>query len=251
MLSPITNRSVLVTGGSKGIGKAIARVFASRGARVLLTARNAGEVETVAAELRAQGGVALGTAADVASEADMQRMAELALVKHGGVDVLCCNAGIFPPTTLEQLTAEEWDRLQAVNLKGTFLALRACLPALKASSHGRVIVTSSITGNITGMPGFAHYGATKAGQMGFVRSAAVELAKDGITVNAILPGNIATEGLIALGEQYLKDMTAAVPLGRLGTPEDVAHAALFLASDEAAFITGQGIVVDGGQVLPE
>ena len=251
MLTPITNRSVVVTGASKGIGRGIAQAFAARGARVLLTSRTAAEVEAAGAAIRALGGQALGIAADVGSASDMERAAQLAVEKHGGIDILCVNAGIFPSARLEDMRAEDWDQVHNVNLKGTFLTVRACLPALKASPHGRIIVTSSITGAITGLPGWSHYAASKAGQLGFVRTAALELARYDIPVNAILPGNIRTEGLEALGTEYIAKMIEAVPLGRLGSVEDVAHAAIFLASDEAAFITGQTLVVDGGQVLSE
>jgi 3-oxoacyl-[acyl-carrier protein] reductase len=129
--------------------------------------------------------------------------------------------------------------------------VQASLPYLTASPYGRVIVTSSITGPITGYPGWSHYGASKAGQLGFVRTAALELAAHRITVNAVLPGNIMTEGLADLGEDYLRTMEASIPLGRLGSVADIGNACLFLATDEAAFITGQTLVVDGGQVLPE
>jgi len=251
MFTSIAGRSVIVTGGSKGIGKGIARAFAARGVRVLLTARTASEVETAAAEMRAAGGDAIGAVADVASLPDMERVARIATEKHGGIDIVCVNAGIFPSARLEEMRAEDWDQVQDTNLKGTFLTVRACLPALKKRAHGRVVVTSSITGPITGLPGWSHYAASKAGQLGFVRSAALELAKYGITCNAILPGNIRTEGLEALGPEYIAKMTESVPLRRLGTVEDIANVALFLASDEAAFITGQTLVVDGGQVLPE
>jgi 3-oxoacyl-[acyl-carrier protein] reductase len=251
MLTPIANRSVVVTGASKGIGKGIARAFAARGARVLLTARTAAEVEATAAEIRALGEQAAGVAADVCSATDMERVAQQAVEKHGGVDIVCVNASVFPSARLEDMRPEDWDQVHDINLKGTFLTVRACLPALKASPHGRIIVTSSITGPITGLPGWSHYGASKAGQLGFVRTAALELAQYGITVNAILPGNIRTEGLESLGDAYIAKMIEAVPLRRLGSVEDIAHAAIFLASDEAAFITGQTLVVDGGQVLPE
>jgi 3-oxoacyl-[acyl-carrier protein] reductase len=251
MLTPIANRSVIVTGASKGIGKGIACAFAARGARVLLTARTAADLEATAEELRSAGKQAIGIAADVCSTADMESVAQRAVEKHGGIDILCVNAGIFPSARLEDMSPEDWDEVHDINLKGTFLTVRACLPALKSSPHGRIIVTSSITGPITGLPGWSHYGASKAGQLGFVRTAALELARYGITVNAILPGNIRTEGLEALGDQYIAKMIEAVPLRRLGSVEDIAHAAIFLASDEAAFITGQTLVVDGGQVLPE
>src|SRR5215471_6281951 len=149
------------------------------------------------------------------------------------------------------MTAEEIDQVLAVNVRSMMLSVRACLPAMERVGGGRVILTSSITGPITGYPGWSHYGASKAAQLGFMRTAAIELARAGVTINAVLPGNIVTEGLEDLGEDYLRRMEASIPLGRLGSVEDVAHAALFLASDEAGYITGQTIVVDGGQVLPE
>ncbi len=149
------------------------------------------------------------------------------------------------------MSPESWDEVMNTNLKGTFLAIKACLPHLKQSSQGRIIITSSITGPVTGYPGWAHYGATKAGQLGFMRTACIELAKYDITVNAIMPGNIMTEGLQGLGEEYLKTMAAAIPLKRLGSVNDIGHAAAFLASNEAAYVTGQAIIVDGGQVQPE
>jgi 3-oxoacyl-[acyl-carrier protein] reductase len=137
------------------------------------------------------------------------------------------------------------------NLKGTFLTVKACLPAMKAKRKGRIVLTSSITGPITGYPGWAHYGASKAGQLGFMHTAAIELAPYNITINAVMPGNIKTEGLDGLGAEYLAKMTASIPMKRIGSVEDIAFAALFFASDEAAYITGQTLVVDGGQVLPE
>jgi 3-oxoacyl-[acyl-carrier protein] reductase len=129
--------------------------------------------------------------------------------------------------------------------------LKACLPWLKQSTQGRVILTSSITGPVTGFPGWSHYAASKAGQLGFMRTASLELARHGITVNAVLPGNIATEGLVDLGEEYRQSMAVSIPLKRLGSVEDVGNAVLFFASHEAGYITGQTIVVDGGQILPE
>jgi 3-oxoacyl-[acyl-carrier protein] reductase len=129
--------------------------------------------------------------------------------------------------------------------------VQAALPALAASGHGRVVITSSITGPITGYPGWSHYGASKAAQLGFLRTAAMELAPKNITVNAVLPGNIVTEGLAEMGQEYMDQMAAAVPAGRLGNVADIGNAALFFATDEAAYITGQSLVVDGGQILPE
>jgi 3-oxoacyl-[acyl-carrier protein] reductase len=251
MLTSIAGRSVVVTGSSKGIGKGIARVFARNGGKVLIVSRHGDEAEACAEGLRSAGGTAKGHAADVTKFADMQAMAEAAAAAHGGIDILCANAGIFPQTKIEELSPEDWDHVMATNLKGTFLAIKACLPHLKKSDQGRVVITSSITGPVTGFPGWAHYGATKAGQLGFMRTVCMELAKYGITVNAVLPGNILTEGLIELGPEYERSMAASIPLKKLGTVEDIGHAALFLASKEAAYITGQTIIVDGGQIIPE
>ena len=149
------------------------------------------------------------------------------------------------------MTPEQLAEVLDVNVKGNIYSVQACLDALIASGCGRVILTSSITGPITGLPGWSHYGASKAAQLGFMRTAAIELAPHRITVNAVLPGNILTEGLKELGEEYLAGMARAIPAGALGTPEDIGYAAAFLASDEAGYITGQAIAVDGGQVLPE
>jgi 3-oxoacyl-[acyl-carrier protein] reductase len=251
VLTSLSGRSVIVTGASKGIGKGIARVFASKGAKVLLAARNLTEAQVTAAEICASGGIASAVAADVANPEDTVRMAQTALNRYGVIDVVCCNAGIFPASKLGEMTVSDWDSTLNTNLKGAFLTVNACLPALKARGKGRIILTSSITGPITGYPGWSHYAASKAGQLGFVRTAAIELAPHNITVNAVLPGNILTEGVEALGSEYIARMTSAIPQHRLGSVEDVAYAVLFLASDEAAFITGQTIVVDGGQVLPE
>ena len=248
MLTSIAGRSVVVTGASRGIGKGIARVFAAQGAKLLLVARDAGAAAAVAGEL---GPDVVPFAADVADPAAMGQMAAAAIEWHGGIDILCANAGIFPAAKLGEMTPADWDLVLDTNLKGTFLAVSACLPALKRSAHPRIVITSSITGPVTGYPGWSHYGASKAGQLGFMRTAAIELAPFGITVNAVLPGNIVTEGVAALGPAYEAGMAAAIPQRRLGSVEDIAYAALFLASDEAGYITGQTIVVDGGQVLPE
>lgn len=247
----IKGKSVIVTGASKGIGKGIARVFARHGAKVLVVGRDLKSAEATAKEFVDSGWTASGFSADVTKLADMEKMAKAAADRYGGVDVLCANAGMFPQVKIEDMSPEIWDEVQATNLKGTFLSVKACIPYLKKSGEGRIVITSSITGPVTGFPGWTHYGATKAGQLGFMRTACMEVAKYGITVNAVLPGNVMTEGLIALGEDYMKGMAAAVPMGKLGDVEDIGHAALFLASREAGYITGQTIIVDGGQILPE
>jgi 3-oxoacyl-[acyl-carrier protein] reductase len=246
LFTPLTGRTVLVTGGTKGIGKGIAGVFAGAGANVVVVGRDPSVGEAAAAAL---GGAFVR--ADVAVAADCERMAAEAVERFGGLDVLCANAGIFPDARLEDMTEADIDAIFATNVKGTMLSVKACMPALERSGHGRVILTSSITGPITGYPGWSHYGATKAAQLGFLRTAAIELAPKGITINAVMPGNIVTEGLAELGPEYREKMEASIPQRRLGTVEDIGHAALFFATDEASYITGQAIVVDGGQVLPE
>lgn len=251
MFSSLKNKSVLVTGGSKGIGKGIARVFAAAGCKVLITARHENVAKEAAAELSKDGATVAAFAADVTDYKSMQAAADFAVKTFGGLDILCANAGIFPQVKIEEMTDETWDITVDTNLKGTFLSVKACLPALKKSGQGRIIITSSITGPVTGFPGWTHYGATKAGQLGFMRTACMELAKFGITVNAVLPGNIATEGLADLGPDYEKTMAASIPLKRLGRVEDIGYAALYFATKEAAYVTGQTIIVDGGQIIPE
>jgi 3-oxoacyl-[acyl-carrier protein] reductase len=252
VFTPLTGRTVLVTGGTKGIGKGIAGVFAKAGANLVLVGRDASTGEAAATELGSGAeGDAIFVQADVGRAADCERMAAAAVERFGGLDVLCANAGVFPDVKLEDMTEADIDGIFATNVKGTMLSVKACLPALERSGHGRVVMTSSITGPITGYPGWSHYGATKAAQLGFLRTAAIELAPKNVTINAVMPGNVVTEGLDELGPEYRRKMESSIPQRRLGSVQDIGYAALFLATDEAGFITGQTIVVDGGQVLPE
>ncbi|MCV7346573.1 3-oxoacyl-ACP reductase FabG [Mycolicibacterium rhodesiae] len=248
----LQSTSVVVTGGSKGIGRGIAAVFASAGANVAIAARSTAELDSVVAELDALGsGKVLGIQTDVTDPVACAELAASVVDAFGGIDVVCANAGIFPEAPLATMTPAQLAEVLDVNVKGNVFTVQACLDALIASGRGRVILTSSITGPITGFPGWSHYGASKAAQLGFMRTAAIELAPHGITVNAVLPGNIFTEGLADMGEDYIAGMTKAIPAGALGKPEDIGHLAAFLATVEAGYITGQAIAVDGGQVLPE
>jgi 3-oxoacyl-[acyl-carrier protein] reductase len=248
----LQSTSVVVTGGSKGIGRGIASVFATAGANVAIAARSAADLDSAVADLDAMGsGQVLGIQTDVTSPVACAELAASVVDAFGGIDVVCANAGIFPEAPLATMTPAQLAEVLDVNVKGNVFTVQACLDALIASRRGRVILTSSITGPITGFPGWSHYGASKAAQLGFMRTAAIELAPHGITVNAVLPGNIFTEGLADMGEDYIAGMTKAIPAGALGKPEDIGHLAAFLATVEAGYITGQAIAVDGGQVLPE
>ncbi|MEO1492092.1 MAG: 3-oxoacyl-ACP reductase FabG [Pseudomonadota bacterium] len=246
MFTPLTGKSVLVTGGSMGIGKGIARVFAKAGARVMIVARGEDAAKATADEIGASF-----VTGDVGNWDDVQRMVGATVEAFGSLDILCANAGAFPQTKIIDMDPDEWDQVMHTNLKSAFLCVKAAIPAFDKAGKGRVILTSSITGPVTGFPGWSHYGASKSGQLGFLKTAAMELSRYNTTINAVMPGNIYTEGLEDLGEDYLKTMAASIPLKRLGAVEDIGNAALFFATDEAGYITGQQIVVDGGQILPE
>jgi len=246
----VGGRSVVVTGGTKGIGYGIAEVFAEAGAHVTIVGRDPGVAAQAAARL-ADGGASVGyVIADVSRPEECARMADEVMAARDAIDVLCANAGIFPWKKLADMTEADYDETFDLNMKGCLFSVKACLPALAATGRGRVVVTSSITGPMTGVPGWTHYGASKAAQLGFVRAAAMELAPQGITVNAVLPGTILSDGLLKLG-MNLDEAAASIPLKRLGDPRDIGHAALFFASDEASYITGQTLVIDGGVTLVE
>ena len=251
MLTSIRDRSVIVTGGSKGIGRGIAKVFAAQGARVTIAAQGEAALAKTCEALNAAGGAVRYAVCNVADWTSVKAMVDGAAAAQGGLDVMCANAGIFPQTRIVDLEPAEWDRVMATNLRSAFLCVKASVPHFEKAGKGRVVLTSSITGPITGYPGWAHYGASKSGQLGFLRTAAMELARYNTTINAVLPGNVLTEGLQDLGQEYIDSMAVSIPLKRLGTVEDIGNAALFFASDEAAYITGQQIVVDGGQIIPE
>ena len=251
MFTSIKDRSVIVTGGSKGIGYGIAQVFAAQGAKVMIASRGEADGNTAVEKLRAAGGTAEYCQCDVSDWDSVQNMVNTTVNSFGGLDVMCANAGAFPQTKIIDMDPAEWDQVMSTNLKSAFLSVKASIPHFEKAGGGRVVLTSSITGPITGYPGWAHYGASKSGQLGFLKTACMELSKYNVTINAVMPGNIYTEGLQDLGEDYLNSMAASIPLKRLGDVKDIGNAALFFASDEAGYITGQTIIVDGGQILPE
>jgi 3-oxoacyl-[acyl-carrier protein] reductase len=251
MAGRVAGKAAIVIGGARGIGAAIAERLVAEGARVVIADTLAADGEATATRLAARG-EAIFIATDVSRKDAVDALVEATLQRFGRVDILVQNAGIYPYTMLPEITVEEWDAVLGVNLRGCFLALQACARPMRAQRYGRIVLTSSITGPRVSSPGHGHYSASKAGINGLIRAAAIELAPDHITVNGVEPGNILTEGMQAeRSPEFIAAMTRSVPLGRLGTPADVAHAVLFLASDEAAYITGTTLVVDGGQILPE
>ena len=244
-------KTALITGATRGIGLGIAEVFATAGASLVLTGRDTSAGQRAVAAMEAIGAKAWFCAADMRDQAAVRAAVAAAEERFGGIDILVQNAGMYPEVPIEQMTSDDWDLVHHTNLRGTFFAVQACIPAMRARGGGRIVLVSSITGVRTGFPGLAHYGATKAGMNGFMRSAALELAPYGITINAVEPGSIRTEGLAALGAPAIAAMEECIPLRRLGQPAEIGTTALFLASDLASYITGQSIVVDGGQTLPE
>ena len=247
MTGRIEGKVALIIGSARGIGKGIAQRFAEEGAKLVLADTELDAGQATASEL---GAAFIST--DISQMAEAEAAVALALKHHGRLDIIVQNAGIYPWQLIENTSPEDWDRVMAVNLRGSFNATRAALVPMKAQHHGRMLFTSSITGPHVTSPGHGHYSATKAGINGLIRAAALEFAGYGITVNGVEPGNILTEAIeLHRGAAYIQNMQDSIPLGRLGSPRDVANAFLFLASDDAAYITGTTIVVDGGQLLPE
>lgn len=246
----LRGRVAVILGASSGIGKAIALQFAKSEAKVMLFARRDNLLKEVSAEISAMRQDVSYVVGDISREKDVSRLIDQTIKKFGRIDVLICNAAIFEGARLENLTLESFERVIKTNLTGTFLAVKKALPYL-VESKGKIILISSISGPRTGYPGEAHYTASKAGMNGFMKTAAIEVAKHGITINAIEPGSINTEILAALPIEKTDAMIKAIPMNRLGRPEEIANVALFLASPMASFITGQSIIVDGGQLLPE
>lgn len=248
----LSGRTCIVTGGGQGIGRAIVRSFAAHGALLVIADHASTRAEDAAREVRQGGGHALALNVDVAEELAVRRLVERTEEEFGAIDIVIHNAAFFPLRSFETIDAALLDRTLAVNLKAAFWLTQAAAPALRRCGRGRVLVTSSVTGPRVAYPGLAHYAASKAAINGFVRAAALELAKDRITVNGVEPGMIATSASANLGDEtHTRELARGIPLGRLGDPRDIAHAMLFLASDAASYITGQTLVVDGGALLPE
>ena len=241
----LTNRVALVTGASRGIGEAIALALAREGADVAINGRNIERLEVVASEIRDMKRRVLITKADVSVSSQVSRMVKTVLDEFARVDILVNNAGIYETISLEEMTEAQWDRIMAVNLKGTFNCSKAVISFMKQQRWGKIVNIASDAGKTGGVMPVAHYAASKAGIISFTKSLATEFAPYGVNVNAVSPGIIETE----MAGIVVKKRKVSIPLGRIGTPEDVANAVLFLVSDEASYITGEILDVNGGLVM--
>lgn len=246
MQNSLENKVALITGARRGIGRAIALEFAAHGADCILIARTA--PEELADEIRAKGRRALALAIDVADAAAVEAGIKQATTEFGGIDILVNNAGISDDGLLMRMKPEQWQRVIDVNLTGSFNCTRAVARNLLKSEHGRIINITSVIGQM-GNAGQANYAASKAGLIGFTKSLAKEFGSRGITVNAIAPGFITTDMTAEMTEEARQALLQTLPLQKLGEPEDVAAAALFLAGAGARYVTGQVLNVDGGMVI--
>jgi 3-oxoacyl-[acyl-carrier protein] reductase len=247
-MGKLDGRAALVTGASQGIGRAIALELARNGATIALCARNEDKLAAVADEIRASGGSAETFPLDLASEDSIHSTAKAVLERLGKVDILVNNAGITRDTLMLRMKRKDWDEVLNTNLTGTFLLTQAIAAAMLRARYGRIISITSVVGQ-TGQAGQINYAASKAGLIGLTRSLARELGSRNITVNAVAPGYIETPMTAVLNETQRAAMLANVPLGRAGTDNDVAHAVAFLASDDAAYVTGHVLNVNGGMYM--
>ncbi len=241
----LSGQVALVTGGAQGLGRAIAQTLAGAGAAVVCVDVNAEVLQAAVAAINAAGGKAEGLTCDVTDAQRVAAVVDEVVARHGKLDILVNNAGVTRDSLIMRMKDDQWDLVLNINLKGTFLFTRAASRPLMKSRRGRIINVASVSG-MMGNPGQANYSASKAGVIGLTRTVARELAGRNVTVNAVAPGFIATEMAAKLGEEIIEQVKKETPLGRLGEPQDVADAVLFLASEAASFITGHVLVVDGG-----
>jgi 3-oxoacyl-[acyl-carrier protein] reductase len=245
----LDDRIALVTGGSRGIGRAIAQSLATTGATVIVNYRgNQAAADETVASIEAAGGKAVAIQADVANAEDVERLFKEVIERFGRIDILVNNAGITRDTLMLRMKDDDWDAVMDTNLRGLFLCTRAALRPMTRARWGRIINITSVVG-LMGNAGQANYAAAKAGIIGFSKSVAREIGSRSITVNAVAPGFIDTELTAVLGPDTREALIKQIPLGRLGAPEDVASLVTFLASEQAAYITGQTFNTDGGMVM--
>jgi 3-oxoacyl-[acyl-carrier protein] reductase len=244
-MTSLEGKIALVTGASRGIGRMIARTLAARGAKLVCAARDEARLAEVVAEIRSQGGSAEAVRLDIADRASIEAAFEEVLKAHGRLDIVVNNAGITRDTLLLRMKPEDWEQVISTNLTGVFLCTQAALKPMLRQRAGRIINISSVVG-LVGNAGQANYAASKAGIVGFTKSVAREVASRGITANVVAPGFIETDMTAAMTDKAREAVMQAIPLGRVGKAEEVAAAVAFLASDEAGYITGQVLSVDGG-----
>jgi len=237
----------IVTGASQGLGKAIAIALAANGAHVVCLARNADKLADTVNQIAAAGGRAEAVSCDVTDRTAAAAAINAANDKHGRLDILINNAGITRDKLMRGMSDEEWDDVIATNLTSCFVCCRAAAGIMRRAKYGRIINMASISG-LMGNPGQANYSASKAGMIGLTRTLSKELISRGVTVNAVAPGFIASEMTAELGDVVLEEVKKRIPAKRVGNPEDVAAAVLFLASQDAGYISGQTIVIDGGMI---
>jgi 3-oxoacyl-[acyl-carrier protein] reductase len=248
----LAGKVAIVTGAGQGIGEGIARVFAKAGAKVVIATRSLANGRAVADSIASGGGVAWLNQTDIGRRSEVNRVVSQTVERFGRLDIVIHNAGVYPVIPIAELSDDDLELTLSVNLKAGFWLIQESIPYLRKQGGGRILFTSSVTGPNVAMPGTAHYAASKAGMNGLIRTAALEYARQNITVNGVEPGYILTPAMDALGgPEALAQMASQIPLGKLGDPVDIGHTMLFLASDAAAYITGQTIVVDGGSTLPE
>jgi 3-oxoacyl-[acyl-carrier protein] reductase len=247
-MTDLKGRIALVTGASQGIGRAVALELAAAGATVALAARNEARLAEAVAEIEAAGGQAAAFALDVASEESIKTAAKAILERFGKVEILVNNAGITRDTLALRMKRDDWDSVLSTNLTGAFLLTQALLSPMLRNRWGRIVNITSVVGR-TGQAGQANYAASKAGLIGLTRSLARELASRSITVNAVAPGYIETAMTAVLDEKVREAMLGQIPLGRAGTDAEIAHAVAFLASENAAYITGHVLDVNGGMLM--
>jgi 3-oxoacyl-[acyl-carrier protein] reductase len=243
----LTGRVAVVTGASRGIGRAIATRLAAQGATVVAAARGDNAAGT-AGEITAAGGKAEAAAVDVSDTATIEALVTGTLARHGRIDILVNNAGITKDQLMLRMKRDDWDSVIATNLTGTFVLTQAVLKPMIRQKGGRIICISSVVGQ-SGNAGQANYAASKAGIIGFAKAVAQEVASRNITVNVVAPGMVDTDMTRAITETTRDEWASRIPLKRLGTPDDIASAVCFLASDEAAYITGHVLAVNGGMYM--
>ncbi|MDP7331309.1 MAG: 3-oxoacyl-[acyl-carrier-protein] reductase [Candidatus Marinimicrobia bacterium] len=244
----LSKKIAVVTGASRGIGKAMAETYAQAGAHVICVSRNEDALNGVANLIRSNGGSASIAACNVSDLENFQKLIKDTADNYGSVDILVNNAGITRDTLIMRMSEDDWDTVIDINLKGAFNGIKAVTRTMMKQKSGRIINISSVVG-LTGNAGQVNYAASKAGLIGLTKSAAKEIGSRGITVNCIAPGYIATDMTDQLDDQAKDLLISQIPLGRIGSPDDIAATALFLASDEAGYITGQTFTVDGGMVM--